>query len=190
MKFKKLIQICKKDKIFHLYEHEGVQLLGNGAAAYMLIGHPEYDKDMLFAAADISANEIAFTESVLDFDISDNVEHEELCRPVDMTICFGGKALQPVISDSGISFIDTRLLTPLMDEEYEIYKRDSYFVLKVGLIVKGVVCPYLAQNLVPFLDNLHTIHELVMRETERDLELDSTEDEQLNLYDNETEEQQ
>lgn len=147
MKFKKVLAICKKRKRFTLYNCGDFQMLSDGAAAYELIGHPIYDEDSLMMVAEISNDTVAIEQKdKIPFDINDSCEDDEMCELVDITFGYRGNVLQPVRSKSGTEFIDKKYLAPFSGEEYTICKRKSLYVIKVGMLAKGFICPIIIQD--------------------------------------------
>ena len=162
MKFKKVIAICKKSKRFLLYDCDGLQMLGDSAAAYELIGHPIYNEDSLSMVAEITDGAVSFEQKFeIPFNMNDSCAEDEECELFNTTFGYRGTVLQPVRSASGFAFLDSKYLTPFLGEDYTVWKRNSLYVIKVGLLAKAFICPVIIQNDTPLVKELNQIIDFV-----------------------------
>ena len=153
MKIKSIAAICKKQKsvIIHNTDTEGV-ILNTGAAAYMCMGLPKVTEKELLAIFDIDPCKwggwrvcIQPVSGKLNFE--DNDSDEELINRADVTFCYQGVEIAPLMTSSGIIFLDTKYLVPFSDlDSYELYERitsegSPYIAVKAGMILVGLILP-------------------------------------------------
>lgn len=148
MKIDKIINLCKKSGEIRIYKSGDVQWITDLSAVYPLFGCPEFDETSFCATYDISDEK---TRIVLDklprcFDFSDDIENETECERG--SAIFG--ALVPITTSHGIEFIKSKYLAPFADSDdnmLRIYERTNaagmtYFAIKDGLMLVGLVMPY------------------------------------------------
>ena len=152
MKIKKIINLCKENGQLRIFEGEGAQWISDGRAVYPLFGLPYFDEQNICAAYDISAKQAEKMHITFDlelpasYDFSNETAAEILCErgaPI-----FGG--LIPITTSHGIEFIQSKFLTPFEghdDNMLYIFERTTaagatYFVIKDGLMLSGLVLPY------------------------------------------------
>lgn len=163
MKLKKVTSLCSKSKCFRLYDKidstgEITQWLGDGFAIYPLNGLPILDEESLCAVFDISEKqreniivrrgEIPPAVNVDDADPAERVLNDD-----DFSIIYGGTELKPLKTKNGITFIQSKYLSPLEDvlEVVQLYERVtpdglSYIVAKTGLLIAAVIFPHSVVN--------------------------------------------
>ena len=168
MEIKKIINLCKKSGALRIYENEGVQWISDGYALYPLFGLPLFDEESICAAYDISAKKAEKMHITFDlnlpanFDFRDDTAEETQCKrgsPI-----FGG--LIPITTSHGIEFIQSKYLLPFADHDDNmlyIFERTTaagatYFAIKDGLMLAGLVMPYDCIN-EGFVNNLKDICE-------------------------------
>lgn len=118
---------------------------------YPIIGLPYLNKEEIFTLFEIKEKEqdnyiFRHEEAVLNF-YDDNVNGERVIQPEKLTIATASTTIKPVITRHGITFYDTKYLGPLAGlSEMEIYEREyaggSYFAVKSGFLLYGVIMPY------------------------------------------------
>lgn len=152
MEIKKIINLCKKSGQLRIFENEGAQWISDGYACYPLFGLPLFDEASICAAYDITAKKAAKMHITFDLnlplnlDFSDDTENE-MQRERGEAL-FG--ALIPITTSHGIEFIQSKYLTPFSDSDDKmlfIYERTSeagntYFAVKDGLMLVGLIMPY------------------------------------------------
>ena len=148
MKIEKVINLCKRHGSISIYENAGVQWITDGSAIYPLFGCPKFDETSLCSAYDISdeKTQIIFEKLPRCVDFSDNTENEtEVTRGAPI---FG--ALVPITTSHGVEFIQSKYLAPYSDSDdnmLRIYERTNaagmtYFAIKDGLMLVGLIMPY------------------------------------------------
>lgn len=152
MIIKKIIDLCKKNLICKIYKTRQGQFISNGSGFYPITGLPVFDEDTFCLTYDIPKGKIHFSEEgslPSNIDISDTTDEEVLCEQLPINLAYHSKCLIPVVTGTGIKFIDSRYLAPLSDNDnmVTIYERQSddggtYFVLKNGLLFAGIVMPF------------------------------------------------
>lgn len=166
MEIKKIIKLCKDNDTIRIYENEGRQWISDGCALYPLYGLPLFDEANICAAYDISAKKaekmhIAFDLSLPSgYDFSDDAEKEMQCTRGEPL--FG--ALVPITTSHGIEFIQNKYLSPFADSDDNmlyIYERataagSTYFAVKEGLMLVGIIMPYDCIN-ESFVNRLRSI---------------------------------
>ena len=152
MEIKKIINLCKKSGQLRIFENEGAQWISDGHAIYPLFGLPLFDEESICAAYDISGKKAEKMHISFDLklpsnlDFSDDAEKEMQCtRGAPL---FG--ALVPITTSHGIEFIQNKYLSPFSDSDDNmlfIYERTTaaggtYFAVKDGLMLVGIIAPY------------------------------------------------
>ena len=155
MRFKSVISLCKKAKQVILYDHKGVQWIGDGAALYAMYDMPEMGEGAICAVCDISdsqADKILFKEfkgEPAGVSLELNTQDEVLLDQCEISLKTGGKELLAFGTSTGMEFVDAAYLRPFGDVEsdyLEVYERRSpdgvlYFAVKTGLLLLGVITP-------------------------------------------------
>ena len=152
MIIKKIIDLCKKSLICKIYKTRDGQFISNGSGFYPITGLPVFDEDTFCLTYDIPKGKIHFSEEGRlpeHIDISDNTDEEVECEILPVNLAYHSKCLIPVVTGTGIKFIDSKYLSPLSDNDnmLSIFERESelggtYFVLKNGMLFSGIVMPF------------------------------------------------
>lgn len=163
MKLKKVTSLCSKSKCYRLYDKidstgEITQWLGDGFAIYPLNGLPMLDEESLCAVFDISEKQrenISVRRAAMPDAVNtdDTDPAERVLKDDDFSIIYGGTELKPLNTRNGITFIQSKYLSPLEDvlavvQLYERVTPDgiSYIVAKTGLLIAAVIFPYKVVN--------------------------------------------
>lgn len=164
MKVKAVVSICKKSKVFSLYDdispegEVGAQWLGDMGAAYPLAGFPLLEEKTIYTMFDITekqAEKIHFQRGPLPEAI--NFKHtdssERMLDEAKLSIGMKGRTLMPLQTTRGLVFIDTAYLAPFADiaDMLELYERTMpsgqvYIAAKTGLLLAGIILPFQAIN--------------------------------------------
>ena len=164
MKFKKMIDLCKKRGFFHLFVPTGgEQWISDGAGCYPLGDVPMMDEDILCAICDIpekAREKMRFLEGEVPHNLCfDDVDDSEV-RCEQAAIVLGGKnSVIPYKTSQGIEFIDCKHLEPLENSgDLEVYERlskwgNTYFAIKRGLLLVALILPYTLIT-EPFVEEL------------------------------------
>lgn len=152
MIIKRIIDLCKKSLIATIYKTSQGQFISNGSGLYPITGLPVFDEDTFCLTYDIPKGKIHFSEECRlpeNIDISDSTDEEVLCEQLPVNLAYHSKILVPVVTETGVKFIDSRYLAPLSDNDnmVTVYARQSdtgetYFVLKNGMLFAGIVMPF------------------------------------------------
>ena len=168
MEIKKIINLCKKSGQLRLYEGEGKQWISDGYALFPLFDLPYFDEANICKAYDISTKKAEKMHISCDlnlptsYDYSDDAENEQQCeRGAPL---FGG--LIPITTAHGLEFIQSKYLSPFSgsdDKMLYIFERTtstggSYFAIKDGFMLVGIVLPYDCIN-ESFVNRVKTIYE-------------------------------
>lgn len=156
MVVKKIIQQCKRSGVIALYEDEmrRTQWIGDMKSFYPLYKMPQFDEETLCKAYDISekqAEKIQFAHSRIpgSINFADVDEGEHVCDPLNMTLVYANRQVQPYMTSQGIKFMDKRYMAAVEDEgetNLEVYERFTkegfmYFAVKVGLQLVAIIFP-------------------------------------------------
>lgn len=159
MKLKQVGAICKEAGIFMLYDQYGDdgkvtgQWLGTGCAIFKLSGLPLIGEDhiaALFGFTEKQLGKLLVKRGTLPGSINfDDTDPAEVALDDgEITFAYGKYTARPLVTRQGLEFIDNKFLTPLSDDtDYlMIYERSTangqtYFALKIGLMIVGVVMP-------------------------------------------------
>ncbi|MGN0173973.1 MAG: hypothetical protein ACI39F_05990 [Acutalibacteraceae bacterium] len=176
MKIKKIIDLCKKQKMMILIDDENYdyQWLSDGYGIYPLLGLPKFNLEQLCNTYDISTKQqekMCLRECLKlpdDYDFSDvSAQDDTPCRREDFGFAFDERSAIPLKNERGICFIDKKYLAPLEDveEEVGIYTRydkagKMYFALKVGYMLYGIATPMKNIITIDFINKLKTLAEL------------------------------
>lgn len=155
MKIKRIAQLCRQSGCIILFEgQDGVQWISNGSAVYPLYGLPRFGPENICTLFDITVKQsekinIRHEKLPESFCFSDTDPNETLINSFDLDLSIGGHILMPYRTGTGVHFIEARYLAPLQDlqENLEIYERISgagstYFAVKSGLMIYGIILPY------------------------------------------------
>jgi len=161
MKIKTLAAMCKRAGVFKLYDRADAagevteQWLGTGAAMYRLPALPYLTEDNLVAFFDITEKQrresISFYHSQMpeSLNFNDTDDEESLVEREQMILHYKNRSMQPIMTRSGLEFVDTAFLSPIADimGELALYERcrahdgQVYFVAKMGLLIEAVIMP-------------------------------------------------
>lgn len=168
MEIKKIIGLCKKSNVLHLIEQDGVQWLSDGFGMYPLFDLPRFDEETICRTFDISEKKAA--KMAIRYDLMppaslclDNETEDEVVCDFDDEL-FGG--VIPVQTSQGVMFIRRDHLSPFNDtaqDTLQLFERHSpkggtYFAVKVGFMLVGIVMPFDCIN-ERFVDKLKRISE-------------------------------
>lgn len=159
MKLKKVASICSKSKIFCLYDRkesddEVSQWLGDSTAIYPITGLPYMDEENIYSMFDISAKKqekIIFRHQNAPegINLSDADPTERRIDEESLSVVYDGGVLKPLQTRNGISFIQSKYLSPLEDviDVVQLYERETpqgvpYIVAKTGFFLAAVIMPY------------------------------------------------
>ena len=178
MKFKKIIDLCKKSKRFLFFNLPNMQWLTDGHAIYPLEGLPYLDSDYICRMFDINdsqKNKIFFdSKSALpdNLNFNDTDPTESVTDIDDMCIIYGGTTIIPLKTERGLKFIDNRFLMPFADiNRNDLYitlrigtDGTEYFAVKQGLLLQGIVLPYdvVNENFVDKLNELYRLSDMAL----------------------------
>lgn len=178
MEIKKIINFCKKRGALYLFDGDGVQWISDGVAVYPLFNLPIFDEESILKAYDISGKKAEKLFMKRDdhlpaaYDFSDECKGEAVCEVGDVIF---GDALA-ISTSTGMMFIERKYLSPFRDMEDDmlyIYERmtpegQTYFAIKIGFSLVGIVQPYDCIN-EAFVDKLGKYYErcLVALENKR-----------------------
>lgn len=187
MKIKSIAAICKKNKniaIFERYSDDGdilTQYIGDGSAAYPVVGLPQLDKESLLTIFDVPEkdrdNYFVKTLGVpAGISFEDTDETERRVEREGISIIYSGRTLKPIRTTRGLVFIESRYLSPVADvlDVLELYERRTaegapYIVAKAGFLLQAVIMPYdvINQQFVESLQDLTRECEFSLSEKER-----------------------
>ena len=170
---KKIVDICIKKKIVVLFDSAEGQWLLDGSAIYPLWEMPKLDEMTFYAVFDIAKKK---REKIVfrhlhglppTFDFRDAVDRETECVPIGLTISEGDVVLRPFVTSNGLAFFDNRYFGPVSDSPPEMLKLfervttkgNSYFVIKQGLLLYGIILPsdVISETMI---ENLTTLQRL------------------------------
>ncbi len=158
MKLKKVGAICSAGGCYYLTNQKNsagdtvYQWLGDGSAAYPLVGLPYMDMENICAMFDITEKKqqklvmcMTDTPAAMNWDDADPLERQ-LADP-KLCVRYDRRDLLPLETSAGITFIQEKYLTPLDSLEYmHLFERRStdgglYIVAKVGMMIQAVIMP-------------------------------------------------
>ena len=135
-----------------MYKTEKGQFISDGYSLYPISHLPIFDEESFCVTYDIPKDKLNFSEEYITpsgIDISDSTDDEEVCEALTICISYHGRKLIPVITQTGIKFIDSNYLAPLADNDnmlsfWERYSPNgsSYFVIKSGMLFGAAVMPF------------------------------------------------
>lgn len=155
MKLSKIGSLLKRDKSIYLYNDlpNNMQWIGNGAAAYPIIGMPPMTEDNICTMFDITTKQkqeyfirVDTLPERLCFKDTDPAENE--LAESDLLIVKSGRELQPLETQNGLAFLDMDYLKPIGTEDYiKLFERPTqrggvYFAVKVGLNLQAIIMPF------------------------------------------------
>ena len=149
---KKIISLCKKSGVLHLFDSDGVQWISDGAAIYPLFDLPWFDEETLCKAYDIPEKTaekmlIKHDNSLPSFlNVADTTPEEMPCE-------YGEAIFEraiPITTSHGMEFIDKKYLSPFADADPDllgIFERtgengQTVFAVKQGFCLVGFIMPY------------------------------------------------
>lgn len=170
MKIKKIVDLCKKSKVLILYEGNECQWLSNGKSFYPLYGLPKFNLEQLCKTYDINEKTKAKIATAVERQLPEFLNFEDIdefengCTIQDLGFVLNGGTTLPLMTNSGIKFVDKKYISPLDDSQdnISIYSRNTstgemYFVLKIGFMVYGVVLQkkdVLTKDFIDKIENL------------------------------------
>ncbi len=155
MKVRKVVDLCKRNRIIHLYDDEDVQWISDGAALYPLWGMPTFDEMTIKNSYDFTEkqwSEMLFTRNSglpSGYETEDLPNHERRAERMPLWIRYAGVSAVPYIVSTGVAWMDSAYLTPFGTEErLEVWERRTedgslYFAVKIGLELVAIVLPCL-----------------------------------------------
>lgn len=163
MKLKKVASICSRSNFFCLYDRQEAdgevsQWLGDSSAIYPIQGLPYMDEENIYSMFDISAKKqekIVFRHQRAPegINLSDTDPTERRVDEEGLSLIYDGGMLKPLQTRRGISFIQSKYLSPLDDvaDMVQLYERVTphgmtYIVAKTGLFLAAVIMPYSVIN--------------------------------------------
>lgn len=171
MKFRKIIDLCKKENRLLLYNQEKLtetptQWISNGAAIFALYDMPEMYIEAICRMYDIpnSKYDNMYTSHFQTlpeaFDFSDMLKDEIPVDRIEIEVIRSGLQLVGLKTSTGIEFVDRRYLA-VFDDEIELYERrlasgQIYFAVKKGMLLQAIIMPVqvLNENFVKELKEL------------------------------------
>ena len=155
MKIKAVERIVKNVRQIRIHNDPRYgQWIEAGGAMYPLEGLPRISGDQLLALLDVPEDKRNGYEVINSdtlprlFDYEDSTEKEEALETSFIRINYCGTVFEAVATDSGMVFIDIKLLKPFDDLENGIalFERrtvsgDTYIAVKSGLLLKGIILP-------------------------------------------------
>lgn len=157
MKIKKIAaQVKEKGRaeLMDVTDSDGVvrQWLSTGVACYPVDGMPYLRPEHLPAVLDLSAKQedeirIATVEKPESIDLRDVIKGETKAEGAGFAIYVAGRKALPLMVRGVTYFVDAELLIPILAEYKDVdlwLRQDSgltYFAVKVGLMIVGVVFP-------------------------------------------------
>ena len=168
MEIKRIINLCKQSGQLGIYENEGMQWLTDGYALYPLFNLPLFDEETICATYDISAKKAEKMRITFNlklpamFDYRNDIDEETVCkRGLPMF-----NDLVPITTTHGIEFIQRKYLKPFSDADDNmlfIFERKTeagatYFVVKDGLMLVGIILPYDCIN-EEFVSNIKNLYQ-------------------------------
>lgn len=158
MKLKKVAAICTQSGMFNLFDladkngEVSCQWLGDGYAAYPIVGMPYMGTENLCAMFDIpekKQEKLIFRHDKAPDNINwkdaDPLEYS-LGSP-KLCVRWEGRELLPLRTSAGITFIQEKYLAPLDNLDYmSLYERKSkggglYIAAKIGMMIQAVIMP-------------------------------------------------
>lgn len=158
MKLKKVGAICNASGFYYLMNQKDAageivgQWLGDGKAAYPLVGLPVMDTENICAMFDITDKKRGKLV-MRQLDAPDTMNWEDTDRLEleldDPKLCvrYDGRDLLPLKTLEGVTFIQEKYLLPMDNQDYmRLYERRSrgggvYIVAKIGMMIQAVIMP-------------------------------------------------
>lgn len=168
MKLKQIEAILKAEKTIIVCETPSCQWLGNGAVFYPVYNLPKLTQSNIFTMFDIAEDKrdkFYFEERELPryLNFEDADDSETILDRGKIELFVKGRTLEPLKTQQGIAFINSRYLKPFSGSEagYELYERTDdlgrpYIAAKSGFVLLGIFAPYDIVN-EEFIETLETI---------------------------------
>lgn len=164
--------MCKETEFIQLIDVPGEstcrQWIGNGGAAYPIVGLPYLDKENIYTIFEIPEDKQESFRFIhqedpgyLNFNDTDRSERRLELTGIGLEL--GSKLIKPLHTRKGIAFYNTKYMAPLADITYgrEIYERETeggqiYFAVKQGFLLRGIIMPDKAvdESLVETLEHI------------------------------------
>lgn len=167
---KKMVSLCRQSETIQIYHTEQGKFICDGHCLYPLYQDADLNSEAICEIYDLNIEKIScrdFQELPEGLDISDFTENETECQILPVSIYENGDVILLIESASGLNFIKKKYLSPLGKYdagEILIYERyfpngNKYFVIKIGMELKGIVLPY-AVHIESFRKNISYIYDL------------------------------
>lgn len=179
MKLNKIAQICKSSAIICLYNGENEQWIGDGGAAYPIIGLPPLEEEniyTIFGLTEKQEEKITYRERPFPewLNFKDSDEGENILEPPIVDLSVDGRILRPLVTQHGLVFIQTKYLLPFTGiDDLELYERTTtdgqpYIAVKLGLMIQALIFPYdpLSEKFVSEVQRLSGLCDLAYQEKE------------------------
>jgi len=164
MKLKQIASLCKDSGRIILYDRtdgDGVisQWIGDGCSCYPLEGLPYMEMDHIVNIFELTEKQqekmlLRHEKTPPNLNLSDTDPSEIHTEQGIFTVNYGGYTIAVLRTSSGMYYVQQKYILPLILDlqGVEIYKRTDghmdYFAVKFGLMLVGIVLPY-----VGFLDD-------------------------------------
>ena len=188
MRLKSVMAVCKDAKNIRLYDvldGEGCvhQWLGNGIACYPIDNLPYMGLDNILNLFDLSGKALekwsyrhcdAEETDGIGIDFSDPKNEDEILKPFDLTVNFGGRCLVALRAvDGRVIFIGEELLKPIIhvidDTSFHERRRPdgtSYVIASTGFLISAVLMPSMKWKNEYFVEQLDDLCRVVCRTRE------------------------
>lgn len=163
MKLKQIASLCKDSGRIILYDRtdsDGVvsQWIGDGCSFYPLEGLPYMEMDHIVNVFELTEKQqekmlLRHEKTPLNLNLSDTDKSEIHVEQGIFAVNYGGYTIAVLRTSFGMYYVQQKYILPLILDlsGVEIYKRTDghmdYFAVKFGLMLVGIVLPY-----VGFLD--------------------------------------
>lgn len=168
MEIKKIISLCKKSGALILYENEGEQWISDGYALFPLSNMPLFDEETICRTYDISEKKAAKMtirhelKMPGNISVAGDVDGEMPCEFDDELF----ERVVPIQTTRGQMFIQKRYLAPFCDTPADmlyLFERHTpnggtYFAVKVGFQLMGLISPYECVN-EGFVERIRRVYE-------------------------------
>lgn len=191
----KIYKVFLKSKRFEIYEHEGTQWLGDGIAAYSMLGMPHFDKETVLPLIGVD------DMSKASYDVAqfDTLPNAETIMPMQAE---GDGTLIPTRLQIGTSimlkgsgsnapkciFCDAVRMKPFLgDSQLEYVSRttknnEPIVVVKYGMITVGCIIPWDPAKVLPTtFENVETAYIALKEAVKNQNADDKTSAEQLRI---------
>ncbi|WP_040663649.1 hypothetical protein [Oscillibacter ruminantium] len=173
MKLKQIASLCKDSGRIILYDRtdsEGVvsQWIGDGFSCYPLEGLPYMEMDHIVNVFELTEKQqekmlLRHEKVPVNLNLSDADQSEIHADQGIFTLNYGGYTIAVLRTSHGMYYVQQKYILPLiMDlQGVEIYKRTDghidYFAVKFGLMLVGIVLPYVGFLNDQFADSMESI---------------------------------